>query len=458
MLGLFIFTLLGVGGSFVFVSPAHAQDAPPVCQTAAQRAQCQAEYDQLQTEIAQWQKVLDDTKAKKNTLTGDVSALTAKINEATAQIKAKNVSIAQLADQINQKTAQITNLQQQLNEGMASLAKLIQQQNESDTYSLVTVALSSQSLSDVFDDVQQRDMLQTQLQAKFDQIRNVKTQTQAQKDQLSADKNAQEDAKHAVEVTKSKVDAAKVEKTQLLAVTKQQEQQYSQVLADRQARATQIRNALFDLRDTKGISFSAALDYANTASKATGVRAALILAILSQESDLGNNIGSCYVSDLATGDGVGKNSGDAFQKVMKAPRDTVPFQQITSALGLPWASTPVSCPLGKVYSSSRGYGGALGPSQFIPSTWQLFAPRIAAALGVSQANPWAPGDAIMATALYMKDLGAAGGSYTAERNAACKYYSGRSCDTKTPVNYTYGNSVVKKADTFQQNIDFLNDL
>jgi hypothetical protein len=81
-----------------------------------------------------------------------------------------------------------------------------------------------------------------------------------------------------------------------------------------------------------------------------------------------------------------------------------------------------------------------------------------AALGVSQPNPWQPQDAIMATALYLSDLGADGGTYTSERNAACKYYSGRSCDTKRPINYTYGDSVIAKAKTFQDNIDFLKSI
>jgi hypothetical protein len=60
----------------------------------------------------------------------------------------------------------------------------------------------------------------------------------------------------------------------------------------------------------------------------------------------------------------------------------------------------------------------------------------------------------MATALYLQDRGAAGGSYTAEHNAACKYYSGSSCSVSRAV-ATYGDSVISKADGFQSNIDFL---
>ena len=97
----------------------------------------------------------------------------------------------------------------------------------------------------------------------------------------------------------------------------------------------------------------------------------------------------------------------------------------------------------------------MGPSQFIPSTWQLYESKLRTALSVSTPNPWDAHHAIMATALYLKDLGAAGGTYTAERNAACRYYSGRSCDNRTPVNTPYGESVIKKAETFQDNIDFL---
>jgi hypothetical protein len=165
------------------------------------------------------------------------------------------------------------------------------------------------------------------------------------------------------------------------------------------------------------------------------------------------------VNNLETGDGAGKNTGSLFEKVMKAPRDTVPFKDITERLSRDWKMTPVSCPPGYKYFSGRGFGGGMGPSQFIPSTWELFKTRIGQAVGVSsdQANPWNPEHSIMATAIYMADLGAGKGGYTAERNAACKYYSGRSCDSKTPANSFYGTQVIAKADNIQTTmIDPLN--
>ena len=94
----------------------------------------------------------------------------------------------------------------------------------------------------------------------------------------------------------------------------------------------------------------------------------------------------------------------------------------------------------------------MGPAQFIPSTWVLFSSRVASAMGRNSADPWDPQDAIMASAMYLGDLGAGGGNASSEKNAACKYYSGRSC---TGSNKFYGNQVMDRADTLQGNIDIL---
>ena len=434
---------------------AHAQSAS---QIAEQEDRLKAEYAELEKEIAEWQKVLDDTRKKANTLDGDVKILTAKIKEAEAAIRAKNIAITNLSKEINKKNTRINELEGRISEGRASLAQLIRKTNELDSYSLPEVVFATADISEFFGDFDSFFAIKRSLKEHFAIIREAKANTEEEKQQLDVKKNQEADAKYAVEQKKKTIAQSEAEKKKLLAITKQEEKTYQTVLAERQARAAQIRAALFRLRDTEGIQFGQALEYANAAQAKTGVRAALILAILTQESDLGKNQGSCLLSSLDTGDGVGKNTGTIFEQVMKAPRDTAPFGDITNRLGRDWKLTPVSCPPGQKYVVGRGFGGGMGPSQFIPSTWELFKARIGQSVGVSanQSDPWNPAHAFIATAIYMSDLGASSGTYSAERNSACKYYSGANCQPgRKPANVFYGDQVMAKAEEIQANIDFL---
>lgn len=426
-------------------------------QIVEQEAKLQAEYDNLQKEIDHWQGVLDDTRIKAKNLQGDITGLNAQIKEAEAQIRQKNLIISKLGAQITEKVKKIKTLEGKLTTGKESLAQILRKTNEIDSYSLVEVMLQGQPLSEFLQDVDSFASIEESMEEHFNAVRETKAVTEKERKDLNEKKNNETDAKYIVETKKKVIAKTESEKKELLKVTKKDEENYQAVLLERQKRAAQIRAALFNLRDTEGIPFGKALEYANNAGTKTGVRAALILAILTQESDLGKNQGACILSSLDTGDGVGKNTGTVFEKIMKAPRDTFPFQDIVSRLGRDWKITPVSCPLGVKYSSSRGYGGGMGPSQFIPSTWELFKERIAEFVGVpvAYADPWNPEHSFVATAVYLSDLGARSGSYTSERNSACRYYSGRSCDRRRPINYIYGNSVMKKAEAIQANIDFL---
>jgi membrane-bound lytic murein transglycosylase B len=321
-----------------------------------------------------------------------------------------------------------------------------------DAFSLPEIVLSNKNISEFFRNVDSYSSINESLEAEFKRIRGTQIQVKTERQILDEKRTAEADTKAKIEADKKKVELDEAEKQKLIKINKTQEKSYEQVIAERQKRASQIRAALFSLRDTDGIPFGDALKYATLAGSKTGVRPAFILAILTQESNLGKNQGSCLVNNIDNGDGVGKNTGTAFQQVMKAPRDTVPFKSITDRLGKDWKMTPVSCPPDYKYYSGRGFGGGMGPSQFIPSTWELFKDRIGGDVGVSadSADPWNPQHAIMATAIYLSDLGAGSQGYTAERNAACKYYSGSSCSpNRKPSNVFYGDGVMAKAENIQ---------
>ncbi len=421
-------------------------------QIQEQEAKWRAELEATEKEIAQWETVLKTTKQGTASLERDASVLQAKINEAKAFIKKRQIQIEQLTHDIGLKTKTIAELDAKIGRGKESLTAILKSANQLDSYSLAEVMLSNKNLSQFFEDVDNYSSIQKSLEEQFTEIRNLQSKTDSERQELDKKRIAEADTKAKIEADKKKVEVDEKEKQRLININKTQEKTYAQVIAEKEKKAAQIRAALFSLRDTEGIPFGDALKYANLASNKTGVRSALILAILTQESDLGKNQGSCLVSNIDTGDGAGKNTGTIFEQVMKAPRDTVPFKDITDRLGKDWKMTPVSCPPGTKYTSGRGFGGGMGPSQFIPSTWELFKNKLGTTLGLSpnNVNPWNPEHAILATAVYMADLGAAGGSYTAERNAACRYYSGAACTPgRKPSNVFYGDQVMAKAENIQ---------
>ena len=103
---------------------------------------------------------------------------------------------------------------------------------------------------------------------------------------------------------------------------------------------------------------------------------------------------------------------------------------------------------------SIGWGGAMGPAQFIPSTWVSYENRVAKTLGKQYANPWEPLDAFVASAIYLKDLGAAGGGLSAEKIAAAKYFAGGNWES---LGMGYARQVLDKAYEYQKLIDIISN-
>ncbi len=438
---------------FVLPGLVWGQSVPSVCNddvAGKTEEQLKADLALCNAEIAKWQGILSGTRSEITNIDGDVKALTAKIKSAEATIKSKNIAISQLTKDINVRSEKIGELEILIDEGKTSLAQLIRRTNELDDYTFPEVILNSKDLSDFFIDLDSFMAIQKGLESHFFAVRETIAQTEEERNRLGEIQDQERDAKYDIESKKKTISRTEQEKKDLLAATKKEAKSYEQIVADRQAKANQINAALFRLRgvDGGGIPFKDALAYAQQASRLTGVRAAFILGILRQESNLGVNVGQCFLTDATTGAGKGKNTGTPFSGLMKPERDVAPFLALMSRLGRDPYSTPVSC------SGDSWYGGGMGPTQFIPSTWQMYEPRIARAFGVSVGDPWNPQHAIMATALYLQELGASRGGYSAEREAAGRYYAGGNWAGSAGLGYA--SSVLGHAEVYQNNIDFLN--
>lgn len=411
--------------------------------SAEERALLEAELRALEQEIKEKEAILKGQQQKTGTLKKDVALLTSQIETAKLKIRAKTIAINKLGQEITQKSKAINDLESEIIRERSSMAQLIKHTNELDQKGATYVLLSADSVSDFYQDLDDFLSVKQSLYASVNKIKQIKSLTEDQKEQLESKKEDELDARSSIDYQKKLVEQSEKEKKTLLQISQSKEKEYQAVLAERQKRVTEIRNKLFSFAGgaTKAIPFADALQYAEAASAKTGVRTAFILAILTQESNLGKNVGTCNRA--------GDPPSKSWRNIMNPTRDQGAFQRITSSLGLDPDITPVSCPI-----AGGGWGGAMGPAQFIPSTWESVASEVASALGAGSASPWRAEDAIMASAIYLKKRGAVG-SEANERNAACRYYSGRSCDGKRPANSFYGNNVMSIARSVQGDIDYL---
>ena len=395
------------------------------------RAQLEAELAQLEAAIEGQRVILQDKQRESISLERDIAILDAEINKAKLSIRARNLSIESLGDDIGNKANVIDDLSDKLEREKASLAQLLRKTNEISSTSLVEIVLGNRDLSDFFVDLDAFDSIKNALSQSSEELQETRTLTKAEKESLEVKRGEEVELRKIQELEKSKIERKERDKQNLLKITKGEEKGYQTIIQEKEKSAAVIRTELFTLRGSTAIPFEKALALTNIASRKTNVRPALILGVIAEESNLGENVG--------TGN---------WKTDMKNPRDTVPFLDIISRLGLDPDKMPVS------KKPWYGWGGAMGPAQFIPSTWILYEDKIAALTGHNPPNPWDPGDAFMASALLLKENGANKRTYEAERLAALRYFAGWRNAQKAAYSF-YGDEVMELAAKYQRQIDIL---
>jgi len=414
---------------------------------ASEKAECTAELNQTQQELAQAQASLAAQHATSTSIQSQINAIAANIKVEELDIQAKNLSIKTLGQNISDTQDEINSLDAQIEQNKESIADMFRQLDEADNTSLLEVILSNQTISGAVEDTNNLELLQQDLNTLSADLANEEASSTAAKNNLVNRQNDAIDARYAIQQEQKTLQANQNQQKQLLAVSQATEKAKQIYVAATQKQIDAINAKLFALAGgSNAIPFGVAYQYAVAAQRATGVDPAFLLAILTQETNLGNNQGTCYLTNPQTGAGVNVKSGKTYPNVMKPTRDVQPFLTITSDLNVDPYHTIVSCP------QSTGYGGAMGPAQFIASTWMGLVSRITSALGITgMANPWNPEHAFLASAIYLSDLGAGAGGYTAEMRAACKYYGsgGSYC--------TYGANVLAiVSNTIQPEINTVN--
>jgi len=409
-----------------------------------ERQSLEKELKELEEKIAKYDKDITKTEQEKSTLQNQIYSLRKKIERLDLQIYQSNLTIKELGFQIKDTEASIKETSFEIEDMKKKLASILRAIYEEDQKSFIEVLLSESRISDFFDNLIALESLSSKNKELLENIKMLKSDLEEQKQSLGEEKGDTERVAQIQSLQKQESEAIKSSQEYFLKLTEAQYQQYLREKQEAEKKAAEIRARIFELVGVpKAPTFGEAVEIAEYAAGLTGIRPAFLLAILQQESAIGKNVGQCYLADPVTGQGIRVSTGEKILKTMHPTRDVPHFLIITKELGRNPYETFVSCPM------SIGWGGAMGPAQFIPSTWALYRDRLSVILGRA-GDPWNIKDSFLASALYLSDYGARTKTGDGEWRAAMIYFSG---STKNPAFYWYANNVLKIAAGFEKDIE-----
>lgn len=411
------------------------------------RVELEAQISAIENEIAGLDKELVQIRGRKESLKNEIARLNNEIKRAELTIRGLNLSVRQTENTIAVRVESIKEAEIKVGKQKSSLSEYLRTIYKRDELSLVEVLLVKNDLSQFFQEVSAMETVQKDINQSLDDLQLLKEQLQKEKDELEDKREELLSLRALAQIQKQNVSFQKGQKDRILKETQGQESNYQKLIQNKKRDIAAIRSQIQYLGKT-GVSAEEAVKYADLAAKRTGIRTAFLLGLLEVETGrrfeegvitAGNHTGSgnwrtdlyeCYIA-------LGKPSSAEKQKNA--------FFQITGRLGYDPDDKPVS------RKPNYGCGGAMGPAQFLPSTWLLFEDQVANLTGHNPPDPWRVEDAFTAAALYLADAGAKAKTRNAELRAAKAYISGSPNCSKYICNF-YSKEVLRIAALIEPNL------
>ncbi len=409
------------------------------------------EKKEVEEKINNYEAEIKAQQKKERSLKGEILIYENKVYKNELEIKETKLAIEAAELELKEIEEKIAEGEEKITENKDSLKNLIKLLYISEQDSFLEILMANDNISDFFNEIDIIDSVKDEI---FNAIINLKKEREDLNSKNKEVEERQEEMGSLIQIKSYQNESLgelKSQKNELLEVTKGEEKQFQQLLEENKNILPTLQAQLRDLQSLgKKIEFDDAFSAAKHIGSVIGVRPAYLLGILKVESDLGKNTGSgnwnddmysCYlrISKIA------KTADRKAYYVKRAETEKNAYFSIINRLGIDPDSVKVS------REPTYGCGGAMGPSQFIPSTWLAYEPRIADVTGNNPPNPWDLTDAMAAMAVKVSDIpGVVGGNYDAEYEAAGRYLGGGSWRSKNL--FFYPNKVMLFASLYEKEL------
>lgn len=418
-----IFGLAFAFGVFFAVIPARvfADELP-----ADVIKQKQAEIAALEKQIAEYNAAIAQVIKTGKNIQKEIAAIEAKVKKSQAQIKVLQLAIEKLGLEIKKTESEIKTTEKILSSKREVLGVVVRNLYQKERTPLLDILANNDSFFDFFNEINVIDSAREEVRKTVSDIEATKKELEVKKTTLDEQYEDQAATKKGLEIAKVVLEETKIQKNTSLQRTKAEEKNYKELLTLSKANLDKLKNEIFYMLKA-GITAEDALKYGQAVANTIGLRPAFLLAILEIESRLGASVGTGY-----------------YKKDMN-PNQWDYFLDLTAKLGLNPETTPVS------KKPSYGWGGAMGPAQFLPGTWLGWESKIAKITGHNPPSPWSIEDSFTAAALKLYNDGASAKTRAGELRAAKAYISGNPNCTKSICNY-YANLAMDKSDDIEETL------
>ncbi len=415
----------------------NVNSAVPPADLAKKQAEIAKKKEQLNSvrnQINRFEQKSDLLDKKTETIEQIIQVLDSEISEMEASLQKTGAALAEITASVNQKQQEVSIKEFEIVERKKILKEYVRKLNLMDRKSFLEVLLEKPRLSEYFREMESIVAFESRIKEMLDGLNDKKTELVKERETLEEQQNEQTSLYAMQEDQRITLEQNRRDREELLAETQTEQYKLGNAIDKQQEIASRLSAELTSMQSLgEKIDFGQALSDAQDVANLTGVRTAFLLGVLRVESNMGNNVG-----------------GGRYKTDMN-PAQWDRFKSICTSLGYDPDDKPVSRKPCYRDSSGNcgGWGGAMGPAQFMPSTWMGYKDQIAQINGHNPPDPWNLRDALTAMGLKLAKVpGVTDHNRTAEHKAASIYLAGGNWERFG----WYGDRVLKYADQFDAKI------